>query len=128
MRGLFAPISPARLPFSHAAVKRPLCRVNPRGRRYGFFFLKRPVRASTALLGFGCDLSAAVLLPPKHPNFDLNISAARPPTSGTNLGSEVVPLIWKGTVKPLLHPPPVTLPRRSPRPPAAPPVELAAAD
>src|SRR5438445_13864819 len=119
MRGLFAPISPARLPFSHAAVKRPLCRVNPRGRRYGFFFLKRRVRASTALLGFGCDLSAAVLLAPKHPNFDLNISAARPPAYGTNLGSDVVPLIWKVTVEPVLHPRPVDLARRWARRPAA---------
>src|SRR5437899_11237786 len=121
MRGLFASISPARLPFSHAAVKRPLCRVNPRGRRYGFFFLKRPVTASTALLGFGCDLSAAVLLRPKHPNFDLNISAARPPTSGTSLGSEVVPVIWKGTVKPPWNLPPVTLHRSAARRTAAPP-------
>src|SRR5215472_17677994 len=78
-------------------------------------------------LGFDCDL-AVVPPPPRQPSLDLNISAAIPPTSGTNLGSEVVPLIWNGTVNPLLHPAPATFPRISPRLSAEAPPELALAD
>src|SRR2546429_212586 len=80
-------------------------------------------------LGFACDFApAAVPLPPTQPSFDLNMSAASPSTSGTNFGSAVVPLTWNGTVKPLIHPPPATLPRIPARPPpASPPPPFAAA-
>src|SRR5215472_16464628 len=97
---------------------------------YGFFFLNKPVMASTGLSGLGlcCALVPAVLAPPppKQPSLDLNMSAAMPPTSGTNLGSAVVPLTWKGTVKPLLQSPPATFPRIPPSPPPTPPPLLAA--
>src|SRR5207253_8502712 len=80
-------------------------------------------------LGFACDFApAAVPLPPTQPSFDLNMSAASPSTSGTNFGSAVVPLTWNGTVKPLIQPPPATLPRIPARPPpASPPPPFAAA-
>src|SRR2546430_12788642 len=56
------------------------------------------------------------------------MSAASLSTSGTNFGSAVVPLTWNGTVKPLIQPPPATLPRIPARPPpASPPPPFAAA-
>src|SRR5262249_5634691 len=88
---------------------------------YCFFFLpKRLVIASTGFCWLLAAFPLALLLPeallavlPMQPSCDLSIPAARPPTSGTNLGLDVVPSTMKGTVVPLLQPlPPVTFPNK----------------
>src|SRR6266436_10282896 len=83
--------------------------------------------ASTGLLGFCCCCCGEALAceaPPKQLSCDLSMPAATPPTSGINLGSLVVPLIWNGIV----GPPPLAFlqpPRMPPAGlPAAPPVTL----
>src|SRR6476661_2439886 len=102
----------------------------------GFFFLKRPPRAFMVSAGVCVAPFAAVEpRPPAQPSCDLSKPAARPPTSGINFGSAVVPRIRKGTVVPLLQPPPLpppeALPRRPPKSetglPTAPSVLVSAA-
>src|SRR6266852_2911161 len=91
----------------------------------GFFFLNRPPRASIGLFVFCCCCCGEALAcepAPKQLSCDFSMPAATPPTSGINFGSDVVPLIWNGSVGPL---PPLAflqLPKRPPAAPPAPPV------
>src|SRR5580693_6061418 len=75
-------------------------RVRSTEKRQGFFFLpRRPPRALTASVGVcGAALAPAAVAPPAQPSCDLSMPAARPPTSGINFGSAVVPWIMKGTL------------------------------
>src|SRR2546427_770051 len=55
---------------------------------WGFFFLKRPLRAFMASAGF-CPCALSLLeeeRPPRQPSCDLKRSFANPPTSGINFG------------------------------------------
>src|SRR5580700_8742801 len=82
-----------------------------------FFFLKRPPRPLMASAGtLPASFPTPEPRPAAQPSCDLSMPAASPPTSGMNFGSAVVPLIWKGTVVPLLQPPPPpdALPRSPP--------------
>src|SRR6202041_3348349 len=84
---------------------------------HGFFLPKRPPIFLTALAGFcASDLAPPGTNPPAQPSCDLSMPAARPRTSGTNLGSAVVPSIMKGMVVPFLQLPPPLLPSKPPKP------------
>src|SRR5277367_6839525 len=97
-------------------------------RAQGFFFPNRPPTLFTAFAGACAPAPAApVTSPPAQPACDLTIPAARPPASGTNFGSAVVPLIMNGMVVPPLHALLEPLPVALPRPLATPETGLAAA-
>src|SRR5438876_11004324 len=93
---------------------------SPQKRLQGFFFFRRSPSAPSGpweLLGWfapGCW--------PEPLNWDFNMLRASPATSGTNLGSEVVPWTRKGICVPLPPAPfaPPSLPSRPPNVQAVP--------
>src|ERR1035438_2112433 len=102
------------------------CPRKRQSQHHGFFLPKSPPTLLMAFVGFCAWLfTPPGTNPPAQPSCDLSIPAARPPISGTNLGSAVVPWTVKGMVVPFLQLAFPPLPSRPPGPLAAPETGLA---